>query len=278
MADVKVALQDIKEESESAGSATTGHASQPPHAAGRVDGRYAGPGCCRRGVAAAPTRGRGSASERRGAHDPARARAMAHILAGRRPRSPSSGAARKRDNPDIYVKMVGSSDVRRLTNDPAGMRTRRGRRTAGRSRSSVSDPTAPRFISVSALGGTDWKLTDFRGADPLSWSPDGHWLAAARAAERGRATGRHLSHSGRRWRPSAVNRSHGGPSVFQDPHFLPTDAGSRTCHVVAIPTSAGFGDCDIYLVELDALVNPDGPPRATDDPAIGQRGWHYLDS
>ena len=117
----------------------------------------------------------------------------------------------KQDNWDIYVTLVGSSDVRRLTSDPLPdgnpAWSPDGRQIAFlRER-----PDGTTIQLVSALGGPDGKLSDFRGADSLSWSPDGHWLAAGRSGERGRATGRHLSHSGRRWRRSAVDRSHGGP-------------------------------------------------------------------
>jgi len=50
------------------------------------------------------------------------------------------------DNFDIYVKLVGLQDIRRLTTDPANDRVRSGRLTARRS-PSCGEPTATRFDS-----------------------------------------------------------------------------------------------------------------------------------
>jgi eukaryotic-like serine/threonine-protein kinase len=91
----------------------------------------------------------------------------------------------KQDNRDIYLKLVGSSEVRRVTTDPALDVTPSwspdGRQIAF---VRVSSPDLiGRIYLVSPIGGTDRKLSDFphAGGAP-SWSPDGRWLAAARAS------------------------------------------------------------------------------------------------
>ena len=75
----------------------------------------------------------------------------------------------KRDNWDIYLKMIGSSEVRRLTTDPAPDSLRAGLPTAARSRICASRGPAVRqgrlgpatIHLVSPLGGSDRKLSDF---------------------------------------------------------------------------------------------------------------------
>jgi Tol biopolymer transport system component/tRNA A-37 threonylcarbamoyl transferase component Bud32 len=88
----------------------------------------------------------------------------------------------KQDNFDIYVKMIGSSEMRRLTTDPAWdiMPTWS---PDGRQIAFVRlGPDGPRIHLISPLGGAARKLSDFPLAFATpSWSPDGRWLAVARA-------------------------------------------------------------------------------------------------
>ena len=84
----------------------------------------------------------------------------------------------REDNFDIYVKLVGSPEVRRLTTDPA----------AGQRALLVTNSQEIAFVRagterntvhvVSPLGGTDRKVSDFPVAGAIAWSPDGHWIAA----------------------------------------------------------------------------------------------------
>jgi Tol biopolymer transport system component len=84
------------------------------------------------------------------------------------------------DNFDIYVTLVGSSEVRRLTNDPLTDTLPRWS-PDGRSIAFLRDrPDGTTIQLLSSLGGTDHRVSDFRGADSLSWSPDSRWLAAGR--------------------------------------------------------------------------------------------------
>jgi len=96
----------------------------------------------------------------------------------------------KGDNWDIYVKMVGSGEARRLTTDPAadsapcwspdGRQIAFVRASEGPSGIwAVVWPLTPGTIHViSPLGGADRKVSDQPVAvGPLSWSPDSRWLA-----------------------------------------------------------------------------------------------------
>jgi Tol biopolymer transport system component/DNA-binding winged helix-turn-helix (wHTH) protein len=96
----------------------------------------------------------------------------------------------KGDNWDIYLKMVGSSEVRRLTTDPmpetAPSWSPNGRHIAfacGRPEPSALYPDGVMNVClVSPLGGPVRKLSEFPVMPvPPSWSPDGAWLAVTRA-------------------------------------------------------------------------------------------------
>jgi len=85
----------------------------------------------------------------------------------------------RRNNFDIYLQMVGSTETRRLTTDPArdfapswspaGRQIAFVRTTGG--------PTGLLYV-VSPVGGVERKVMDETVAvGGLSWSPDGRWLA-----------------------------------------------------------------------------------------------------
>jgi serine/threonine protein kinase len=89
-------------------------------------------------------------------------------------------SGKKRDNTDIHVKMVGSTETHRLTTDPAidsyPAWSPDGRQIAF-VRSSSASNTGTIHV-VSPLGGADRKVSDQPVAPgPLSWSPNGRWLA-----------------------------------------------------------------------------------------------------
>jgi Tol biopolymer transport system component len=84
----------------------------------------------------------------------------------------------KGDNWDIYVKMIGSGEARRLTTDPAveiyPCWSPDGRQIAF-VRYSAGSTTGTIHV-VSPLGGADRKVSDQLVDSPLSWSPDSRWL------------------------------------------------------------------------------------------------------
>src|SRR4030095_13119046 len=84
----------------------------------------------------------------------------------------------KENNWDVYVTLVGSSDVRRLTSDP-GEDARPTWSPDGRQIAFVRQRADDSTIHlVSPLGGAERRVGDFSGADSLDWSPDGQWPAA----------------------------------------------------------------------------------------------------
>ena len=94
----------------------------------------------------------------------------------------------QQDNSDIYVKLVGSSDVRRLTThaavDSAPQWSPDGKWIAyARSES----PTSDQIRLMSPLGGSERALSHFPLRPPATWSPDGRYLVAGRASEAGAA-------------------------------------------------------------------------------------------
>jgi Tol biopolymer transport system component len=88
----------------------------------------------------------------------------------------------KLDNTDIYLMLIGSPEVRRLTTDPAldlaPSWSHDGRQIAF---TRVRPGGMATLQVVSPLGGSDRKLADFATVGEPSWSPDGRWLVAAHA-------------------------------------------------------------------------------------------------
>jgi len=82
------------------------------------------------------------------------------------------------DNRDIYVKLVGETNALRLTTDPAAdtfpVWAPDGKRIAFRRAGPHSG-----IYTVSPLGGAEQKLSDFATSYQMSWSPDGKWLAVS---------------------------------------------------------------------------------------------------
>jgi eukaryotic-like serine/threonine-protein kinase len=169
----------------------------------------------------------------------------------------------KRDNWDIYVTLVGSSDVRRLTIDPAA-ETEPTWSPDGRQIAFLrARPDGTTIQLASALGGADRKLSDFRGADSLSWSPDGHWLAAGRSGHNepaGQPRGIYLIPiEGGDPRPLIVSTEGVADSK---PAFSPD--GRRLAYASCEyggTTGALPGVCDIFLVDLNAARTPAALPR-----------------
>lgn len=87
------------------------------------------------------------------------------------------------NNFDIYVTLVGSADVRRLTTDPRQDLSPAWSPDGGQiAYVRIQPPGATHQLRVmSALGGDDRAVTDFPVWYQSSWSPDGRFLAAGHA-------------------------------------------------------------------------------------------------
>jgi Tol biopolymer transport system component/tRNA A-37 threonylcarbamoyl transferase component Bud32 len=90
----------------------------------------------------------------------------------------------KLDNVDIYLKTIGSPEVRRLTTNPGPDVTPSWSPDGKQIAFVRAGPDGLRIHLLSTVDGSDRKLSDFPHAGgPPSWSPDGRWLAAARATK-----------------------------------------------------------------------------------------------
>jgi Tol biopolymer transport system component/DNA-binding winged helix-turn-helix (wHTH) protein len=155
---------------------------------------------------------------------------------------------------DIYIKLVGSADMRRLTSGP-GLDLAPAWSPDGREIAYVRD----RHIRVvSALGGSDRQVTDFQVVLPAVWSPDGRYLAAGAASEPAAASaGRSIylvpveggvPRALTQPRPRAQHQS---PAFSPDGHRLA---------FISCGEGGGWG-CDLQVLDLDSTYAAAGTPR-----------------
>jgi Tol biopolymer transport system component len=157
----------------------------------------------------------------------------------------------KQDNFDIYVKFVGASELRRLTTDPAPEYSARwspnGQQIAfvrmGGERNTIH--------VVSPLGGTDRKLSDFPVQGKIVWSPDGHWIAAGGPGLKPDSPGIYLIplEGGE---PRLIARS-----ILAE-FYMPTFSPDGRRHVYSACQNP---DCALDILELDAALKAVAPPR-----------------
>jgi Tol biopolymer transport system component len=157
------------------------------------------------------------------------------------------------DNSDIYVTMIGGSDLRRLTTnaavDDVPSWSPDGQHIAFIRR----DPSGGGHLRViSPLGGADVKVSDFATASQASWSPDsrhiavGHWSNTV-----GGDTSIYVLPTGG-GQPHAITRAT-YPTEHVSPMFSPK--GTRLAYAVC-----NLG-CDVYVVPLDQRLAPAGSAR-----------------
>jgi len=165
------------------------------------------------------------------------------------------------DNFDIYVMLVGSSDVRRLTTDPAAELAPQwspdGRQIAY---VRVQPPgTSQQLRVMSALGGSDRAVSDFPAWYHSSWSADGRYLAVGRASVPGvppEGNGVSLiALDGSELR--ALTRPGTSASDYT-PAF--SGDGRRLAYASCRYTTLRF-DCQVEVQSLDASLHASGPPR-----------------
>ncbi len=171
----------------------------------------------------------------------------------------------KGDNFDIYRKLIGPGAALRLTTRPAAERcpvwSPDGKWIA------FARQIATRtfeVIVIPALGGAERKLAEVRGTFPdplypvalLAWSPDGSWLAVAGASQPpGRGIGL-LSFQSGDWR-QLTTESDFAPSFSPDGRSL------------AFVRSLGLGISDIYTLSLSAQLTAQGQPKRLTE----EHGW-----
>jgi len=168
-------------------------------------------------------------------------------------------------NVDLYVSMIGTPAVHRLTTHPA-MDVFPRWSPDGKQIAFVRQWTdhAGRVYVVSPLGGPERKVSDFDAHfdrvavfGDLSWSPDGRYIAAARSSTQreGESTGIYLipveGGEPRLVTPAKAPASDRDPAISHDGRRLAYFSCSNCC----------YGQCDIMTVELDPELRPMGAPR-----------------
>jgi Tol biopolymer transport system component len=270
VADVRIELQEVKEESDSAGS--------PP--AGTVATRR---GSRRRSVALGATgllvliaagvtlwRLRGAS------HPPGTVlQVSSERWASMGSFSPDgtqvayASAGDDEENWDIWLKLVDRAEARRLTTHPAadvfpawspdGAQIAFVRFENGPARGwfggvgSLQGSAGPIHL-VSPLGGPERRLSAFPAHLQLSWSPDGRWLAASKARSGGDPPGGIYLIPVAGGEPRAVT-SPKPPAFDIAPSFSPDGRALAytSCEgVEALPA------CDVQRLALDAGLNPQG--------------------
>ena len=164
-------------------------------------------------------------------------------------------------NPGIYVKLLGDSNALRLTTGqdrypawaPDGKRIAfvRGEAIAPNAPLSSSGLPNDAIYTVSVLGGPERKLSGIAPTSQMSWSPDGHWLAISLKNESDRGIlllpveggePRRISSP----KPPAFDRS---PAFAQD--------GRHLAYVGCV----GDYSCDVYVQALGPGYALRGSPR-----------------
>jgi len=165
----------------------------------------------------------------------------------------------KEDNVDIYVKFVGSSEVRRLTTDP-DLDGNPAWSPDGRQIAFVRfTSNGARIHTISPLDGSERRVSNFPPTDDgIAWSPDGRYIAALRATglaiPRQQNTGIYL-----------VPLDGGEPRQLTNPEAPSSDehpafsADGR--HVGYVNCLRWDGSCDVYVLDLTSAMTPAGRPR-----------------
>jgi Tol biopolymer transport system component len=259
MADVKVELQELKEESDSQASAPAGAATATRRSRRRVMA-WAAAGFLVLAVAAAVTLWR----LRRPELPPATVVKLSlERFAGSGGFSPDGtqiaygSAGEDGVNWDIWLKIIGEPEARRLTTDPA-------RETDPSWSSDGTQIAFLRFVSgsariylVSPVGGSARHLSDFPARSRASWSPDGRWLATSKARLGGDPPGGIYLISVASGEPRALT-SPKAPAFDVNPAFSPD---GRALAYAACEGAEGMPVCDVYVLPLDSELRPQGAAR-----------------
>jgi Tol biopolymer transport system component/DNA-binding winged helix-turn-helix (wHTH) protein len=176
-----------------------------------------------------------------------------------------SGGKEDDDNPwdgrgaDIYVRMVGFSEVRRLTTSHPGgnwhPQWSPDGRYIGFLHCDMETGTGCRLHVTSPLGGSDLKVSDLSLAgSPIAWSPDSRFIAAVRWYKRGSNENGIYLLPAQGGEPRDIMRPPAG-ATYLAPAFSPDG------HQLAYVSCASTGGCDVFAVDVDASFTPIGASR-----------------
>jgi Tol biopolymer transport system component len=174
----------------------------------------------------------------------------------------------QQDNSDIYVKLVGSTEVRRLTTDPArdfAPQWSPDGKWIAYARSVSLDEHRIRVMS--SLGDSDHELSRSPLLPPVAWSPDGKYLVAGRTSETRGSDGEGVLF--------LVPVDVGEPRPMTRPesaaqHQMPAISPDGR-HLAYASCNEGYfrTNCFVQVLGLDRALTPTGPPRRL----THQTGW-----
>lgn len=167
---------------------------------------------------------------------------------------------------DLWLKLVGEPEARRLTSDPATEANPAwspdGAQVAFLRYPSLTESgyvdlfTAAEVHLVSPVGGPARRVSNFPAGPHLSWSPDGRWLATSKARSGGDPPGGiHLISVAT---GESRNVTSPEPPAFDlYPAFSPDGRALAfaACEQEMLPA------CDVYVLPLDSELRPQGAPR-----------------
>jgi serine/threonine protein kinase len=280
--DVKVALQDIKEESESQSSPP----SRAPAKVGSARRHWmAWAGACIVVLAAIA----GTMVWRRWRpvlSAPNVVQLTSERSAGAGTFSPDgthiayASAGENGANWDIWVKIIGQVEAQRITTDaaaedfpvwsPDGTQIAFLRYRGGITRGQPFFSTGTVYL-VSPSGGVARRLSDFPARLQLSWSPDGRWLAAAKAP-------RGNEPPGGIYLMSVENGDVRALTQPKPPAFDLSPAFSADGKSLAYASCEGGGRpvCDVQILSLDSQLQPQGEPRRLTHQRLWLTGLCWL--
>jgi Tol biopolymer transport system component len=166
---------------------------------------------------------------------------------------------------DIWLKIAGETGARRLTTGPADD----GRPAWSPDGTQIAFLRAQqvgnaRFFSsgsvhlVSPLGGPERRLSDFPARLQISWSPDGQWLATGKGRSGSEPPGGIHLISVASGEPRAVTFPK-SPAYDVSPAFSPN---GRELAYASCEGSEVWPICDVFLLSLGPELTPRGAPRA----------------
>jgi Tol biopolymer transport system component/DNA-binding winged helix-turn-helix (wHTH) protein len=172
----------------------------------------------------------------------------------------------KDDNPDIYVKLVGSTTALRLTSDPA-YDGYPAWSPDGRQIAFYSERGGGGIYLVSPVGGPERKLADLATNSQPAWTADGKYLLVAKLYREGQPD------TGDGALLMVPVESQGAPrqiltpprgTWYKDPAIGP---GGRSLAFASCAGVQAAPSCSLQVVELQAGRAPAGKPRQITKPS-----------